>query len=222
MLMPSTGFRKFYQHVIDLGFTMVNACYPMSIDTDDESSLSAVYAATSQAPVVNFTSEEKKTIFQALFDTIPEFRSKIRIFSPRISLYSLIKQYEGKTEMPYACRGGVDFFFVNAQDGNTYPCGYRGNDNFGKFWDMDLQTLTGQKQCRDCDWECFRDPSELFGPFLNFFHAPFSTLNKFISDREFLKIWYEDLLYYKACNFFNGRKAPRMEKLVSFNSQEPL
>ena len=30
--------------------------------------------------------------------------------------------------------------------------------------EMDLSDKDSRPVCRKCDWECFRDPSELFGP----------------------------------------------------------
>ncbi|WP_206172661.1 radical SAM protein [Acidilutibacter cellobiosedens] len=126
------AFEHFYQFVISLGFSMVNACYPMNVNGDDLK-MKAVYGATSINPVVNFSKEEKIQIFQALMDTIPKYRSQIRIFTPLVSLYSLIRQFEGDEDFSIPCRGGIDFFFIDAKDGNTYPCGYRGNESMGKF-----------------------------------------------------------------------------------------
>ncbi len=93
---------------------------------DDAAGLNAVYGATSAASIIQFNRQERALVFKALFDTIPEYRSKIRIFSPRTSLYSLIRQYTLDENYCFSCRGGIEFFFVNASDGNTYPCGYRG------------------------------------------------------------------------------------------------
>jgi hypothetical protein len=50
------------------------------------------------------------------------------------------------------------------KEGDTYPCGYRGNENMGKFWELNLKNLAPKSDCRRCDWECFRDPSELCAP----------------------------------------------------------
>ncbi len=72
-----------------MGFTIANACYPMSMADDaDKQNLDAVYAAASPDRVVCFTRTEK-----ALLDTIPRFRPKIRIFSPLTSLYVLQRSY---------------------------------------------------------------------------------------------------------------------------------
>ncbi|MCL5793155.1 MAG: radical SAM protein [Deltaproteobacteria bacterium] len=54
------AFRKYYEFVTDMGFTMVNACYPMSVDNDN--GLDAVYGATSESPVVQFSSDEKALV----------------------------------------------------------------------------------------------------------------------------------------------------------------
>lgn len=200
------ALRKFYRFILNLGFTMVNACYPMSMESQGEAGLSAVYGANSVDQVIRFSPGEKLLLFQALFDVIPEYRQVIRIFTPRSSLYALMRQYQGNANYGKPCRGGRDFFYVDAKDGCTYPCGYRGHENLGRFWDLDLRRCNTGDACRKCDWECFRDPSELFGPVLDFFRSPWHLAAGFMKDREYGRVWREDLLYYKKCDFFNGRK----------------
>jgi len=215
-----SGFRAFYRQVIDLGFTIVNSCYPMSVTGGDES-LDAVYAASASDPVVSFTAGEKALIYKALMDTIPEFRSRIRIFSPRASLNALMHQHDGNGNgsRPYPCRGGIDFFFIDARDGDTYPCGYRGHQNLGKFWDLDIHRIPESPECRACDWECFRDPSELFGPILECTSAPFALADRLRGNPRFFQLWLADLWYYQACDFFDGRRPPDPRRLARFGSQ---
>ena len=210
------AFRKFYSFVIELGFTIVNSCYPMSIDHEekDGSGLSPVYEANSNSSIVKFSAVEKALLFRAILKVIMEFRPQIRIFSPRTSLYTLYKQYAYDTNAGYPCKGGIDFFFIDSKDGNTYPCGYRGNENFGKYWDMDLNNRDRIiNNCRLCDWECFRDPSELFGPVLHAFHRPADFMKKFFRDTKYFKLWFDDLRYYRACDFFNGRLPPDFKRM---------
>jgi MoaA/NifB/PqqE/SkfB family radical SAM enzyme len=212
-----TAFKEFYQFVIELGFTIVSACYPMSIDDNKvEADLKPVYSATSEDPIVRFSNREKALLFKALLETLPEFRSQIRIFSPRTSLYALYRQYSNDSEIPYSCRGGIDFFFIDAKDGNTYPCGYRGNENLGKFWGMDRDTLDHKAVCYKCDWECFRDPSELLGPLLYGLSRPLDLFKKMKRDGYYFRLWVDDLKYYRACGFFNGRKPPDYSRLRGF------
>ncbi|MBC7958628.1 MAG: radical SAM protein [Vallitaleaceae bacterium] len=205
------AFKSFYEFIISLGFTMVNSCYPMSVDQDSED-LKAVYGATSTSNIVSFSKREKIQIFNALYDTIPEYRSKIRIFTPRVSLYSLIRQYEGNEGFPLPCRGGKDFFFIDANDGNTYPCGYRGDENLGKFYDLDVKSLKSKAFCQACDWECFRDPSELIGYLIYRLANPLDIFTNTRKDDVYNQLWKEDIRYYKACDYFDGRKAPQMDK----------
>lgn len=209
------AFKAFYNFIIDLGFTMVNSCYPMSVEQDSDE-LKAVYGATSVNNIISFSKEEKIQIFKALIDTIPEFRSKIRIFTPRVSLYALIKQYDGNESFSFPCKGGIDFFFVNSDDANTYPCGYRGNDNLGKFYELDINAIKANPFCKACDWECFRDPSELIGYLIYRLTNPFELITKNIKDDTYKKMWKDDLSYYKACDYFNGRKSINYERLKKF------
>ncbi len=211
------SFGRFYQRATDLGFTIINMCYPMSVDPVESDSGLAVYAATSADRIVRFTREEKVQLFTALLDTVPEYRDKIRIFTPLTSVLSLLRQYRREDDAPaYGCRGGIDFFFVNSTDGNAYPCGYRGHENLGKFWDLDLGQRKTARHCTDCDWECFRDPSELAGPLLEFPGSPFRTAARFWHDRVYARHWWEDVRYYRACDYFSGRVDADRRRLATF------
>lgn len=214
-----TAFGSFFSFVQSLGFTMVNTCYPMSIESDlGSEKLSAIYSATASDSIVNFSQQEKALIYKALMDTIPKFRSKLRIFSPRCSLYSLSNFYGKGRKSPFYCRGGIDFFFIDAATQNTYPCGYRGNEDLGTLNRVGLLQQTSV-QCDKCDWECFRDPSELFGPLVMLREKPSRLIRHAISEPAFYKAWIEDIGYYFACELFDARKPPNMTKLALYNHQ---
>lgn len=212
-----TAFRRFYRMVHDLGFTMANACYPMSFEDEGD----AVYAATSEDDFISFRPAEKALLFRALYETIPEFRGELRIFSPRSSLRALVRSYATGEPQGYPCRGGVDFFFVDCKDMNTYPCGYRGSENLGKFWDLDLGALPAP-DCRRCDWECFRDPSEMLGPVMQALRNPLALARSIRRDTEAFKVWAVDAAYYRACGFFDGRKPPQYERMARFAKTDSL
>lgn len=203
------GLRTFFSFVENLGFTLVNFCYPMSIEAG-HSQLQAVYPANSTEHLVRFNDFEKGLIFSALLETIPDYRQKIRIFTPLSALHSLKKSYSQKLEgsrqkfRPFPCRGGKDYFFINASDGHTYPCGYRGDDDLGDYRQVEPKP-TQKNDCDLCDWECFRDPSELAGPILHGLSKPLSLVTRYRRDRTFYKLWRQDLRYYRACDLFDGR-----------------
>jgi len=203
------GIGKFYGFAKDLGFTIVNACYPMSGEED------AVYKAESEDDVVAFNIKEKRLIYKALYDTIPKFRSDLRIFTPLSSLYLLMKEAEGEKPV-YPCRGGVDFFFVDSNKGHTYPCGYRGKDDFGKFEDFQFKYADKKAFCTECDWECFRDPTALIQPLIDIPRRPHKAIARLFTDFKFYRLWMRDLSYYKACGFFNCRTAPDGVKMNRF------
>jgi MoaA/NifB/PqqE/SkfB family radical SAM enzyme len=214
------GFRRFYRRVIGLGFTMANACYPMSLDPQHPA-LEAVYAATSPARLVQFDSGERTQVFRALMQAVGEFRPRIRIFSPRCSLYALAAQHDravGASRLSYPCRGGREFLFVDSRDGDTYPCGYRGRENLGKLWDLPPGDPDGTRPCHACDWECWRDPSQLLGPLVDLFSRPSRFATRWLRDREFMRLWREDLRYYAACDYFDGSLPPAHERLSAFQS----
>ncbi|MBE0586231.1 MAG: radical SAM protein, partial [Desulfofustis sp.] len=209
----------FYRFVCDLGFTTVNACYPMSEDCEDKKGADhragkTLYGAASTSPLVSFSNEEKALIFKALYDTIPQFRGAIRIFSPRCTLHGLIKKFTAAQPALFPCRGGSDFFFADCKNGVISPCGYR---------DEPRDELPNLKQraglttyCDLCEWECFRDPSDVLGPFAMLFSQPVHLLHKMVKDPRFFQILMNDLSYYRACGYFNGRLAPQWQALKRF------
>jgi MoaA/NifB/PqqE/SkfB family radical SAM enzyme len=214
------AFARFYQRVADLGFSIVNMCYPMSVEPAADGKRLAVYSATSPDRIVRFRREEKVQLFQALFDTVPQFRSKVRIFTPLTSVLSILRHYRGEEgRHTYGCRGGVDFFFVNSASGDAFPCGYRGTDNMGKYWDLDVQALDKNASCTQCDWECFRDPSEMIGPFAELTSRPLTVMGRLLRDAAWRRLWTRDLRYYRACDYFCGRKPMRPERLARFEAE---
>ncbi len=217
------AFRRFYSFVQGLGFTIVNACYPMS-DTPEEpgapaggEGLSRVYGAASADRVISFSPEEKGLLFQALFETIPLFRGQMRIFSPRCSLYSLVRKFRDHIPPQYSCRGGHDFFFVESERGNIHPCGYL-PEVFAELPDLRPREprISRRKECQLCEWECFRDPSEMLGPLAELFSNPLRLAGKLWRDPKFFRILAEDLRYYQSCGFFNCRLPPDLQAMGRF------
>ena len=208
-----TGFERFIDFLIRLGFTMVSFCYPMSTTTEQSTALEPVYAAASDNRIITFNSGEKACMFIALLSAIERLRSRIRIFTPLSALYALSRQYAENNDQTYPCRGGLDYFFIDANNGLTYPCGYRGNEVLGYF---EQGKTTNIKNCRLCDWECFRDPSELFGPLLQLVSDPLALSRKIKKNPNFFRYWINDIRYYMACDFFDGRKPLVQKSLIAF------
>lgn len=218
-----TSFESFYSFVYDLGFTIANACYPMSCDdtqgetgAENGTEIEKLYGAASSDSIVNFTEKEKALIFEALYETIPRYRGKLRIFSPRCALYNLKSKYQKRQKPLFGCRGGTDFFFVECENGLVHPCGYRMEPQNA------LPDLSGRLKkipdCDKCEWECFRDPSDIMGPFADFFTQPLQLIKKVVRDPQFFRLLYQDINYYKACGFFNGRRAPQFQKMRLFET----
>ena len=211
------GLRKMYRQILDLGFTMTSACYPMSLTpADSASGLQAVYAATAMDGVVRFSDREKGLLYQALAGTVAEFRDRLRVITPLSSLRTLASQYGEGPDHSHPCRGGIDHFFVDCRDGLAYPCGYRGLEPLGRLGEGAFRPLDRHAECRRCDWECFRDPSELFGPALLGLSRPLAFLRARRHDPEGLRLWRRDLSYARACDFFDGRRPPDPARLHPF------
>ncbi len=213
------AFRRFYAFAESLGFTTVNACYPMSHD-DGLAKIKAAYAATSAHDMVRFSPAEKPLLYGALSDAVAAFRHRLRIFTPRSALSALCREHAGIAPQ-YPCRGGVDFFFVKAGGGVAYPCGYRGDEPLGDFCGIDPAQSASRPSCTACDWECFRDPSLLAGPVLLLLSRPVTGLRTLMHDRAMTGEWLEDLRYYLACDGFDLRTAPDYYRLGRFAKRTP-
>lgn len=209
-----TGFRRFYRFVVDAGFTIAGACYPMS--TNDVPGEDAVYGAAAADRIVSFSPDEKAVLFDALMNVIPWFRREIRIFTPLCSLHALAQRYETGRESGFPCRGGVDYFFVRARDGHVFPCGFRGGEDIGPYVDFEPGDPPATPQCRECDWECFRDPSELTGPLFELAGRPHAFLGRIARDPVGMRLWWSDISYSRACGFFSCQTAPDYEELARF------
>ena len=190
-----SGLRKFFNFAAELGFTISNMCYPMSSDN-------AVYKAESKDQMVSYSKEERILIFKSLLKVIPEFREKIRIFTPLSSVTSIINHYEKNSGPKFPCYGGDFYFFISSTSG-LYPCGFKNDNCMGNYENLGGTPL--RLNCTDCDWECFRDPSNLIAPLINIRTKPIEQIKDFIRNREFYKTWLRDISYFRRCNFFDMR-----------------
>jgi MoaA/NifB/PqqE/SkfB family radical SAM enzyme len=205
------GFNKFFTKAVSMGFTMANVCYPMSFATPEPGIGKPAYGAISNDIMVNFSRRELRLVFKALLKTIPAFRKSIRIFTPLSVLYALSR--ENSRELLFPCLGGICYFYMDSRDGHIYPCGYRGDEDIGvSVTELGAWSGTQQPFCKKCHWECFMDPSQLFGILRYVIRHPFKVLAGKVPDRQLLRLWFGDLKYYLACDLFDGRMPPRERK----------
>jgi MoaA/NifB/PqqE/SkfB family radical SAM enzyme len=199
------GFGAFFTKAISMGFTMANVCYPMSFETAGPGTEKPVYGAISEDIMVNFSRRELLLVFRALLETIPAFRKSIRIFTPLSALYALSR--ENSRELLFPCLGGICYFYMDSRNGHIYPCGYRGDEDMGVSI-AELRTMPGSRQpfCEKCHWECFMDPSQLFGILRYLIRHPLKAYFGRVLDRQMLRLWFADVKYYLACGLFDGRK----------------
>ena len=208
------GLSRFFTTAAGLGFTMANCCYPMS-DADAAKGTSAAYAATAADRRVSFADWEKRALFAALDAAVARHRGDLRIFTPRSAVAALIRRYQGVVKADRPCLGGVSFFYVD-RHGDCFPCGYRGRENLGPFWKLGRERLDGQAFCRACDWECFRDPTELLGPLGDLAAGLPGWRNLLGLGLRDLGVWAADLRYFAACRQFDGRKPPDAARLAAY------
>jgi hypothetical protein len=143
----------------------------------------------------------------------PAFRKSIRIFTPLSALYALSR--ENSRDLLFPCLGGICYFSMDSRDGHIYPCGYRGDEDRGASV-AELRTASGGQEpegrrpfCKKCHRECFMDPSQLFGIFRYMIRHPRHACFGKALDRRMLRLWFEDVKYYLACDLFDGKKPPK-------------
>jgi MoaA/NifB/PqqE/SkfB family radical SAM enzyme len=215
------GFSAFFVKAAGMGFTMANVCYPMSFETADPGAGKPAYGAISDDIMVSFSPRELRLVFKALLETIPAFRKSIRIFTPLSALYALSR--ENSRDLLFPCLGGICYFYMDSRDGHIYPCGYRGDEDLGASV-AELGTAPGGQDsegqrpeglrpyCKKCHWECFMDPSQLFGMFRYVIRHPCNAWFGKALDRRMLRLWFADVKYYLACGLFDGRKPPKIRR----------
>jgi MoaA/NifB/PqqE/SkfB family radical SAM enzyme len=208
------GLTAFFARAVDLGFSMANVCYPMSASDGDQ--LDPVYLATADEPSVSFTAAERVILYETLAGVIDAQRARIRVFTPLSSLDALAEEHRGSGGGA-ACRGGVDYFFVDPH-GDTYPCGYRADAWMGPFVTFQ-PPKAGRPSCRRCDWECFRDPSELFAPVTSPGRLRLPAARVLAGDRR-MRLWWQDVRYARACGLFDGRRPADVAALRRFAPAE--
>ncbi len=197
----TNGFEKYFRFCEELGFSIVGVCYPMGEQT-------GMYGAASET-FTNYTAEELPLIFKSLDEVSSRFRPRLRISSPSTALYFLRR---GEFSVP--CSGGHDYFFISAEDGLTYPCGYL-NQPLGEFKELNFGRLRKEKRtCSKCHWECFYDPDQFLGTLRQLVAHPLSSFPKLVGSPELRDRLIFDMKYFIACDFLDGRRAPNYEKMA--------
>jgi hypothetical protein len=208
---------RFFAFALELGFTTANVCYPMR-DTGPPG-YAPVYAAADGGETMDFSAQETAALLAALDRVIGAFRGRLRIFAPRSSILALLDRHENGRRRGYGCLGGRDFVFVDAQHMRLYPCGYRGDEPMDDFPVGRARGLGRDTDCDLCDWECFRDPSNLFGPLLALRRSPVRGLRRLLADPGWAGAWLEDLAYFRACGWFDATRPPEPDRLARFRRQ---
>jgi hypothetical protein len=191
----------------------------MSFETTGLGTEKPAYGAISDDIMVSFSPRELRLVFRALLETIPAFRKSIRIFTPLSALYALSR--ENSRDLLFPCLGGICYFYMDSRDGHIYPCGYRGDEDRGASV-AELRTASGGQKpfCKKCHWECFMDPSQLFGIFRYMIRHPRDAFFGKAFDRRIPRLWFEDVKYYLACDLFDGRKPPKKRTHWSVRSPQ--
>jgi MoaA/NifB/PqqE/SkfB family radical SAM enzyme len=201
------ALERFFEHVLELGFTMCSICYPMAApQTTSAEGLHPVYQAYSHDRIAIFTPEELTILFDLLYEIIPRFRRDLRIFTPRFTLRLLATRYRRSLPSFFPCLGGQRFLFVDAARGQVFPCGYREQESLGAADQIDWSDTFLPGDCTACDWECFRDPSDLLGPVWLGLTNPAALWQLWRQGDLPVRDWVGDLFYYAQTGFFNGRR----------------
>jgi len=207
------AFIGYFGFAAELGFTSANVCYPMLGESFGQDQV--VYQAAGDEAFIRFAPKERVPLYKALFDAVTLFRPRLRIFTPKSALRAMIASAEGRPETDFPCRGGLDFFFIDAAGMRVFPCGFRGSEDLTEAIAGKKPIKASGKNCRLCDWECFRDPSRLFGPMLELAGNPLALVKRAARDPAWARLWWEDMRYLRACGWFDGSKPPRLRAMAA-------
>ena len=195
------GFRKFFRLAEELGFTIVGVCYPMAVEEGK-------YGATSDF-LTNYLPQEQNLLFNVFEEESMRFRARLRITAPL-----LVCQFLKHNEHPIPCGGGRDYFFISAQDGCAYPCGYL-TVCLGEFKDLDMDMMSRQaRTCKKCNWQCFYDPDQIVGTIRETLFSPSKLLSWLSGKNELCNRLMFDVKYFMASGFYDGRKPPDYTRLA--------
>jgi hypothetical protein len=181
----------------------------------------AVYAATSADSFIRFSPAEKAALFSALYEVIPEYRGRLRIFTPRSSLLSLVRRYSGTPKNGHYPAGAASTSFSWTRSKATFPLRLPGGRGPWPFSDLNPSSIRTKPFCTRCDWECFRDPSELLGPVMDLFTRPLSLARRFLADPAYRRAWVTDVRYALACDGCSAVIPPDRKKLARFATPAP-
>jgi hypothetical protein len=110
---------------------------------------------------------------------------------------------------------GIERALPVFHEAGLYPTARR-EDDLGQYAALDYGCLERVPHCRRCDWERFRDPSELFGPVAGLPRLAVTAARSIEGRDRRLRLWRQDVRYALAAGFFDGRRPPDPTRLGAF------
>lgn len=142
-------FTAFADHVRGLGLDTIAFCYPMT-------AMAASYGGAADSDLVEFTPPE---LVRALTAIKALKRSgRVKVVNPTAGLEEMIRQQRGETSR-FPCLGGYKFFYLD-WNLTLYRCAFL-SENYGSVLELGDRTFN-PRQCHQCMWQCFRDPSVFY------------------------------------------------------------
>ncbi|MBD3288577.1 radical SAM protein [candidate division KSB1 bacterium] len=131
--------------------------YPMC---RPETDIAAAHLATLGSDSVSFSETELAAIYKKITE-IKTRRKDIQIVNPYLSLYNQMQHLQHQPDI-FPCFAGRDIFFLGDDQTTLRPCYFYSDRQVDMINDEHLMEDLNYESCRNCQDECFRDPSIIY------------------------------------------------------------
>ena len=139
-------YRRFIDHLIDIGFNKVKFDYPMI-------NLESSYLGYNNIDLINYTPQELEKVIEQIINLKKSNYRGFTIINPIIGLENAINYYKnGKTQ--FGCTAGKNIFYLD-WNLELYRC-TRLPEKFGKIFDVNSKNLS-IIDCNKCYYQGTRD-----------------------------------------------------------------
>ncbi len=131
--------------------------YPMFRPEPD---IESAHLATIGADSVSFAESDLVAVYNKLLE-IKARRKDVQIVNPYLSLYNQIQELNHQPDI-FPCFAGRDIFFLGDDQTSLRPCYFYSDRQVDVINNEHLVEDDSYQACRNCQDECFRDPSIIY------------------------------------------------------------
>jgi len=146
-----TDYRKFIDHLIDIGFDKVKFDYPMT-------NLESGYLGYKDLDLIRYKPDEIENVIKEILELKRSKYRNFKIINPTVGLEGAIDYY--RTNKPrFKCNAGNNIFYLD-WNLDLYRCTML-PENFGKVWEVSADKLS-MIDCNKCYYQGTRDYDSVY------------------------------------------------------------